>query len=158
MSRFSCGESILRWCRRFLLGRRYVRRSGCVGEIYRLGFYDPFVLMSQSRGGFVYILASKPNGTLYVGVTNDIVRRVYQHRTGEGSEFVEQYGVTRLVHLERFDQIEEAIRREKQLKPWKRAWKLDLIRENNPAWEDLYEAACRTYGRERGATEGLSAP
>ncbi len=114
--------------------------------------------MSQSRGGFVYILASKPNGTLYVGVTNDIVRRVYQHRTGERSEFVEQYGVTRLVHLERFDQIEEAICREKQLKPWKRAWKLDLIRENNPAWEDLYEAACRTYGRERGATGGLSAP
>jgi putative endonuclease len=71
--------------------------------------------MSNTNGGFVYILASKPNGTLYVGVTSDIVRRIHQHRTGEGSEFVEEYDVTRLVHLERFDDIEEAIRREKQL-------------------------------------------
>jgi len=69
-----------------------------------------------NKGGFVYILASKPNGTLYVGVTNDIVRRIREHRQGEGSEFVEEYDVTRLVHLERFDDIEQAIRREKQLK------------------------------------------
>ena len=93
-----------------------------------------------------------------MGVTIDIVRRIHQHRTGEGCEFVEEYDVMRLVHLERFDDIEEAIRREKQLKPWKRDWKLDLIRENNPTWDDLYEEACRTYGRERGATGGLSAP
>jgi putative endonuclease len=101
--------------------------------------------MSSSHGGFVYILASKPNGTLYVGVTNDIVRRVHQHRTGEGSDFVDQYDVTRLVHLERFDDIKHAIRREKQLKAWKRVWKLELIRDHNPKWRDLYEEACRTY-------------
>ena len=110
-----------------------------------------------NKGGFVYILASKPNGTLYVGVTNDIVRRIREHRQGEGSEFVEEYDVTRLVHLERFNDIEQAIRREKQLKPWKREWKLDLIRENNPTWDDLYEEACRTYGRKRGTTGGPSA-
>jgi putative endonuclease len=96
--------------------------------------------------GFVYILASKPNGTLYVGVTSDIVRRIDQHRTGDGSTFVEKYDVTRLVHLERFDRIEDAIRREKQLKAWKRAWKPERIRGANPEWQDLYEEACRVYG------------
>ena len=99
----------------------------------------------MSKGGFVYILASKPNGTLYVGVTSDIVSRIHQHRTGEGSEFVDEYDVTRLVYLERYDHIEEAIRREKQLKAWTRDWKLDLIRDHNPAWDDLYEEACRTH-------------
>jgi len=103
--------------------------------------------MSNANGGFVYILASKPNGTLYIGVTNDIVRRIHQHRTGEGSEFVDEHDVTRLVHLERFDDIEEAIRREKQLKAWKRDWKLGLIREHNPTWRDLYEDAGRTHLR-----------
>jgi putative endonuclease len=102
--------------------------------------------MPKSKGGFVYILASKPNGTLYIGVTNDIVRRVHQHRTGEGSDFVEEHDVTRLLHLERFGNVEAAIRREKQLKGWNREWKLDLIREHNPTWDDLYEEACRTYG------------
>lgn len=70
----------------------------------------------MSKGGLVYILASKPNGTLYVGVTSDIVRRIHQHRTGEGSDFVEEHDVTRLVQLEHFDKIEAAIRRKKQLK------------------------------------------
>jgi putative endonuclease len=98
-------------------------------------------MSNSDKTGFVYILASKPNGTLYVGVTSDIVRRIHQHRMGNGSEFVEEYDVTRLVHLERFDDIEKAIRREKQLKPWKRDGKLDLIRNNNPTWDDLYEEA-----------------
>lgn len=101
--------------------------------------------MPNSDGGFVYILASKPNGTLYIGVTNDIARRIHEHRTGKGSEFVDEYDVTRLVHLERFDDIEAAIRREKQLKAWKRKWKLDLIRDNNPTWRDLYEEAGRVH-------------
>jgi putative endonuclease len=114
--------------------------------------------MPNANGGFVYILASKPNGTLYVGVTNDIVRRVHQHRKGEGSEFVEEYDVTRLVHLERFDDIEAAIRREKQLKAWKREWKLALIRDHNPTWRDLYEEACRTYGGNRAVTGESPAP
>ena len=88
----------------------------------------------------------QPNGTLYVGVTSDIVRRGHQHRIGQESDYVEEYDVTRLVHLEPFDDIEAAIRREKQLKDWKRNWKLDLIREHNPTWDDLYEEACRTHG------------
>jgi len=113
--------------------------------------------MPKSKGGFVYILASKPNGTLYIGVTNDIVRRIREHRNGEGSDFVEEYDVTRLVHLEHFDDIEEAIRREKQLKDWKRNWKLDLIREYNPTWEDLYEEACRNYGLQQGPSDLPSA-
>jgi putative endonuclease len=99
----------------------------------------------MSKEGFVYILASEPNGTLYIGITNDIARRVREHRDGEGSDFVEEYDVTRLVHLERYDDIEEAIRREKQLKNWKRNWKLELIRDHNPKWRDLYDEACRTY-------------
>ena len=103
------------------------------------------VFMSSSDSGFVYILASKPNGTLYIGVTGDIVRRVHQHRTGEGSDFVDQYDVTRLVHVERFDDIKHVIRREKQLKAWKREWKRELIRDHNPQWHDLYEEAGRTY-------------
>ena len=114
--------------------------------------------MSNSNGGFVYILASKPNGTLYVGVTSDIVRRIHQHRSGEGSEFVAEYDVTRLVHLERFDDIEAAIRREKQLKVWKRAWKLELIRDHNSIWGDLYEETCRAYGGKRGIVGNPSAP
>ena len=107
--------------------------------------------MPKSKGGFVYILASKPNGTLYVGVTSDIVRRVHQHRNGQGAEFVDEYDVTRLVHLEHFDDIEAAIQREKQLKAWRRDWKLTLIREHNPTWRDLYEEACRTYATSQGA-------
>ncbi len=106
--------------------------------------------MSKSKGGFVYILASKPNGTLYVGVTSDIVRRIHQHRTGEGSEFVDEYDVHRLVHLERFDRIDDAIQREKQLKAWKRDWKLALIRDHNPKWQDLYEEASQSYAASQG--------
>ncbi len=78
-------------------------------------------------------------------VLDCIVRRVHQYRTGNGSAFVAEYDVTRLVHLERFGDIEEAIRHEKQLKAWRREWKLELIREQSPTWRDLYEEACRTY-------------
>ena len=106
----------------------------------------------MSKGGFVYILASRPNGTLYIGVTSDIVRRMHQHRTGAGSDFVERYDVTRPVHLERFDDIKEAIRREKQLKAWRREWKLELIRDHNPTWDDRYDDACQTYGTDRRTT------
>ena len=103
--------------------------------------------MSSSKGGFVYILASKPNGTLYVGVTSASIGRIPERRNGEGSEFVYEYDVARLVHLECFDDIEAAIRREKQLKVWRREWKLALIREHNPRWRDLYEEVARTYLR-----------
>ncbi|MGC2856864.1 GIY-YIG nuclease family protein [Novispirillum sp. DQ9] len=86
----------------------------------------------------VYILASRRNGTLYVGVTSDIVRRIWQHRQGFGSSFVRQHGVHHLVYAEPHETMEAAIVREKQLKKWQRAWKIRLIEERNPLWLDLY--------------------
>ena len=88
---------------------------------------------------FVYILASRKNGTLYVGVTNDVARRVYEHRMGRGSNFARKYGVHRLVHVDVFDDVEKAIQREKTLKEWKREWKIALIEKGNPDWRDLYD-------------------
>ena len=89
--------------------------------------------------GFVYILASKRNGTLYIGVTSDLLARMEQHRRGVGSVFVKKHGVTRLVWFEEYPLYADAIRRETSLKRWKRAWKLALIEKNNPRWEDLLE-------------------
>jgi len=90
-------------------------------------------------GGYVYILASAPYGTLYVGVTNNIARRVYEHREGIGSVFCRKYDVKRLVYLESFESIHNAIHREKRLKKWPRRWKINLIEQANPRWEDLHE-------------------
>jgi putative endonuclease len=85
----------------------------------------------------VYILASRRHGTLYIGVTNDLRKRLEQHLSGRGSEFVKKYGVHRLVHVEAFASPQEAIAREKQLKNWHRDWKTRLIEEDNPDWSDL---------------------
>ena len=89
-------------------------------------------------GGWVYILASAPYGTLYVGVTSNLGRRLNQHRCGDGSKFCADYDVHRLVYTERFEDIRNAIHREKRLKKWKRRWKIDLIEGENPEWLDLY--------------------
>jgi len=94
--------------------------------------------MSQDRSYWVYILASEIGGTLYIGVTNNLVRRVYEHQTDATKGFSQQYGVHRLVYFEQFDQIEFAIQREKRLKKWKRTWKIELIEKTNPQWVDLY--------------------
>lgn len=88
---------------------------------------------------YVYILASERNGTLYVGVTSHLARRVYEHRIGAAEGFTKRYDVKRLVHFEVFDDIEAAIHREKHLKKWNRAWKLRLIERANPDWTDLYD-------------------
>jgi putative endonuclease len=93
-----------------------------------------------SLGGCVYILASAPYGTLYVGVTNDLAFRVWQHREGSGSAFARKYGVRRLVYFETFDDITNAIHREERIKKWNRRWKIELIEAGNPAWDDLYES------------------
>ena len=93
--------------------------------------------MRISASYYVYILASRKHGTLYVGVTNDLRARLELHRSGKGSEFIRKYGVTRLVYIEEYSSPEEAIRREKQLKNWRRDWKIRLIEENNPDWSDL---------------------
>jgi putative endonuclease len=86
---------------------------------------------------YVYILASKRNGTLYIGITRDVAARLDLHRRGKGSEFVKRYNVHSLVHVESYTRAEEAIQREKQIKKWNRAWKLRLIEADNPEWRDL---------------------
>lgn len=86
---------------------------------------------------YVYILASDVRGTLYIGVTNDIVRRVSEHREKTVKGFTSRYGVSRLVHFEVFEEIERAIQREKRMKKWKREWKVNLIERLNPEWHDL---------------------
>lgn len=87
---------------------------------------------------WVYILASQKNGTLYVGVTNHLSRRVAEHREDRGSAFARDYNVKRLVHAERYDDPAEAIAQEKRVKHWRRAWKIALIERANPEWNDLY--------------------
>jgi putative endonuclease len=86
----------------------------------------------------VYILASRERGTLYIGVTSNLVKRVWEHKSHAVAGFTREYGVTRLVWFERHDSICAAIVREKQIKEWHRSWKLELIEKSNPAWRDLY--------------------
>jgi putative endonuclease len=94
--------------------------------------------VTQDRTYYVYILASRLGGTLYIGVTNNLARRAYQHRHKLVDGFTKQYGVTRLVWYEVYNDVEAAITREKQMKKWNRAWKVRLIEESNPNWDDLY--------------------
>jgi putative endonuclease len=87
---------------------------------------------------FVYLMASRKNGTLYVGVTNDLIRRGYEHRSGTVPGFTDRYDVHRLVWFESTQSIEAAIHKEKQIKNWKREWKIALVEQANPEWVDLY--------------------
>ena len=86
----------------------------------------------------IYIMASKHNGTLYIGVTSDIIKRVWQHKNGVTGGFTQKYCVHRLVYYELFDDMESAILREKQLKKWRRAWKIKLFEKSNRSWRDIY--------------------
>jgi putative endonuclease len=90
------------------------------------------------RSYWVYMLASKPRGTLYVGVSNGLIVRVEQHKAGKGASFTSKYKVNRLVWFQEFADVREAIQREKTMKEWPRAWKVNLIEETNPHWVDLY--------------------
>ncbi len=92
---------------------------------------------------WVYILASRPGGTLYVGVTNDLVRRTCEHREGLAAGFTQRYGVKMLVYYERHDSVHAAIQRERNTKHWLREWKIDLIISINPDWRDLYDEIIR---------------
>jgi putative endonuclease len=92
---------------------------------------------------WVYILTNQPRSTLYVGVTNDLVRRIYEHREGLVKGFTQRYKLKMLVHFERFDEPEVAIQREKNIKHWSRAWKLELVESSNPQWRDLYNDITR---------------
>jgi putative endonuclease len=94
-------------------------------------------------GYYVYLLASRRHGTLYLGVTNDLIRRVYEHKTKAVPGFTSRYGVDRLVWYECYDDPTTAITREKELKKWRRDWKIRLIEEDNPDWADRYDAITR---------------
>ena len=91
------------------------------------------------KGGYVYILASRQNTTLYIGVTNNVLRRVWEHKCKETGGFTKKYNVTKLVYYEAHPTIQSAIRREKQMKVWRRQWKNELIEQDNPEWKDLFE-------------------
>ena len=95
--------------------------------------------MTEPKTYWVYILASRRNGTLYIGVTNDLLRRVQQHRERIVPGFTKKYDVKHLVYFEAFNDIRAAIHRETRMKKWNRKWKLDLIESSNPEWKDLYE-------------------
>jgi putative endonuclease len=87
---------------------------------------------------YIYILASKKNGTLYVGVTSDLIKRIYEHKNDLVEGFTRKYSIHNLVYFETTESIESSIMREKQLKKWNRAWKMNLIEKSNPDWNDLY--------------------
>ena len=90
------------------------------------------------QGGWVYIMTNQPNGTLYIGVTSDMARRAWEHREGVVEGFTKRYGLKTLVFAEQHDDIQTALQREKNLKRWPRAWKIDLIQKANPNWDDLF--------------------
>jgi putative endonuclease len=107
---------------------------------------DPVITaaaMARDRNYWVYIVANGLGGTLYIGVTNDLIRRVHEHKNKVAEGFTKKYDVDRLLYFEAFDDIENAIRREKRLKKWNRAWKIRLIEETNPNWTDLYPSIAR---------------
>ncbi len=107
---------------------------------------------------WVYILASKPHGTLYIGVTNSLLDRTEAHRYGSGSRFTARYGVRRLVYYEPFVDVEAAIQREKTLKHWVRQWKINLIERENPHWDDLYPSLLALPGNRINRASGDMGP
>jgi putative endonuclease len=115
------------------LGMASIVMAGLVPAIHAL-------LNCRMRGGFVYIVTNKRNGTLYIGVTNDLIRRAYEHREGLIKGFTKRYGLKRLVYYERHDDMRGAIQREKTMKHWPRAWKVRTIHGFNPEWDDLFDA------------------
>jgi putative endonuclease len=120
-----------------------LQKPGCSTIIYSIPSSSlfrviPFLVTSDSQY-WVYILMNRGDTVLYTGVTNDLRRRVSEHRRGEVEGFTKRYNCTKLVHAEPYPRPQDAIEREKQLKNWNRDWKLDLIREHNPELEDLYD-------------------
>lgn len=97
----------------------------------------------QEKKFYVYILASKKNGVLYIGVTSNLPKRVWEHKESVVKGFTEKYFVKKLVYFEVFDDAENAIKREKAMKKWNREWKIKRIEESNPEWKDLFEEICQ---------------
>ena len=111
-------------------------------EVVMAGLVPAIHVLHNTRmaGRYVYILASGPNGILYVGVTNDLVRRIYEHRNGLVPGFTKKYSIKRLVYFERYEDIQTAIQREHNIKHWPRKWKVRLILQDNPEWNDLFDS------------------
>jgi putative endonuclease len=125
---------------RSVQGRQTLLASPNLSDV--IAGLDPaiqFASASSMATYFVYILASRRNGTLYIGVTGGLSRRAYEHKEGILEGFTKRYGVKLLVYYESYDDIRNAIQREKNLKKWPRAWKIALIERNNPDWRDLYD-------------------
>jgi putative endonuclease len=112
--------------------------AGLVLAIHALDARAASRSVARMRGGWVYIMTNRPNGTLYTGVTADIARRAYEHREGLCKGFTKRYALTRLVWFEFHDEVTAAIQRESNMKHWPRAWKVRLILAMNPDWRDLY--------------------
>ncbi len=100
------------------------------------------MITAMQKNPCVYIVASQPNGTLYIGVTSDLPKRIWQHREGVADGFTKKHGIKTLVYYEQHETMEAAITREKQMKDWKRDWKINGIIKDNPNWEDLYDEIC----------------
>jgi putative endonuclease len=126
------------WCNIYTLSFQRKLESGPLTRHSRENG-NPERLYIKTKYSYVYILASKRNGTLYVGVTADIVKRVYEHKNNLVDGFTKKYGVHMLVYYQQFEDIESAILEEKRLKNWRREWKLKLIEKDNADWKDLYE-------------------
>ena len=94
--------------------------------------------MVKMRSFYVYILTNTRDGTLYTGITNNLIRRVYEHKSGEIEGFAKKYKTNKLVHFEETPDVQSAITREKRIKKWRRSWEIELIEKNNPQWRDLY--------------------
>ena len=120
---------------------RHAREGGHPVVVPMTSRRDAAVLSSitMDKKPAVYILASDRNGTLYVGVTTNLVKRVWEHREGIADGFTKKYSIHKLVYFEQFNDMDNAITREKRLKKWRRSWKLKLIEENNPNWNDLWK-------------------
>ncbi len=99
----------------------------------------------EGKRYYVYILTNGVHGALYTGVTKNLLQRIYEHKAGTHDGFTKKYGITKLVYFEVIDGIDVAIKREKQIKAWRRQWKINLINQHNPEWKDLYEDIIRAY-------------
>jgi putative endonuclease len=118
--------------------RRSAKRCAAdPGSMLNHRSFENLAYVGMAEGFFVYILANKPRGTLYVGVTNDLVRRVSEHKAKLVPGFTRKYGIDQLMYFEQYPSILEARARERTLKRWRRAWKIDLIKKLNPDWHDL---------------------
>lgn len=106
-----------------------------------MGVHPPGLGMNKQA--FVYIMTNRLNGTLYVGAATNIVKRIWEHKQGLGSKFTSKYDLHRLVYVESHSSILDAVERERRIKKWNRAWKIEMIEKQNPGWHDLYDDICR---------------